>query len=319
MSSPVAESSSKKSTNGRLIPTLIGVASVVAPELTARWAQRVFLTPGRKPAKTAELAVLNTGHRFRVPFAGGRLAAWSWGEGPTVFLVHGWGTSAARMTPLVEPLLRNGFSVVAFDAPGHGQSDGTTSSVIQIAAALRAVAEWTAAGDAGSHAGAIGHSIGGAAIALAMKQGPRFRRVVFIGSPSSLEPSSQEEAARLGLTPKVAARMQERIETQFGMKWKEIAVERFLPDTEVPLLLIHDVGDLAIPVEESARIAKVWPGAERILTEGLGHNRILQDPEVLSRAAAFIAAGPASSPVRPRTSGSHKRTLERESSLAQRP
>ena len=312
MSQPANVNSRKKSTNDRVIPRIVAAMSMVAPEWTARWAERAFLTPGRKPAKPGELALLNTGHPFRVPFAGGHLAAWSWGEGPTVFLVHGWGVSAARMTPLVEPLLRNGFSVVAFDAPGHGLSHGMTSSVIEMAAALRAVVEWTAAGDAGSHAGAIGHSIGGAAIALAMKQGTRFRRAVFIGSPSSLEASSQEGAARSGLTPKVVARMQERIETRFAMKWREISIERFIPDPTVPLLLIHDVGDLEIPVEESARIATAWPGAERILTEGLGHNRILQDHEVHSRVAAFIAANPTPAPVRPRTSGSHKRTLERE-------
>lgn len=312
MSHPANDRSSKKSTNGRIVPKIINAASRMAPELTARWAERAFLTPGRRSSKVAELAALDDGHPFRVPFAGGHLAAWSWGDGPTVYLVHGWGFSAARMVPLVQPLLGNGFSVVAFDAPGHGLSDGKTSSVIEMAAALRAVVEWTGAGDGGDHAGAIGHSIGGAAIALAMKQGTRFRRAVFIGSPSSLETSSQESAARLGLTPRVVARMQERIEERFGMKWSEISVERFIPDPVVPLLLIHDVGDQEIPVEESARIAAVWPGAERILTEGLGHNRILQDAEVIARAAAFIAASPTPASVRPRTSGSQKRTVERE-------
>ncbi len=318
MAPPLSNRSGNKSTNGRLISAVLGSASAVAPGLTARWAERAFLSPRKRAVLPAELAVLKQGHRFRVPFAGGHLAAWSWGDGPTVYLVHGWGFSAARMTSFVAPLVRDGYSVVGFDAPGHGQSVGKTSSVVEIAAALRAVVEWTAAGDAGSHAGAIGHSIGGAAIAMAMKNGPRFRRVVFLGSPSSLEPSSKEDAARLGLSPKVVSMMQARIESRFGLKWKDIAVEKYLPDPVVPLLLIHDVGDQAIPVEESARIANVWPGAERILTEGLGHNRTLIDPDVLARAAAFIAGGSTASPVRRRTSGSHKRTLESERSPAQR-
>lgn len=302
-----------------MISVMARAASAIAPGLTARWAERVFLTPGRVPPRPAELARLESGHPFRVPFADGYLAAWSWGDGPTVFLSHGWAFSAARMTSLVEPLLRNGFSVVAHDAPGHGQSDGTTSSVVEMAAALRAVVEWTAAADAGaSHAGVIGHSIGGAAVALAMKLGLRFRKVVLIGSPASLAPSSHEGAARLGLSPAVISLMQDRIEKRLGVKWDQIAIEHLVPDPVVPLLLIHDAADPAIPVEDSARIARSWPGAERIITEGLGHNRILEDAEVVSRAAQFIATGALPVSVRPRTSGSHKRTAEREGSPVQR-
>lgn len=313
-----SQPSGQKSTNDRLISAAFGFASQVAPDLTARWAEKAFLTPGRKPPSPDELAILDRGHRFSVPFGGGHLAAWSWGDGPTVYLVHGWGVSAGRMTPLVDPLLRNGFSVVAFDAPGHGLSAGKTSSVIEIAAGFRAVVDWTAAGDAGSHAGAIGHSVGGSAIGMAMKHGPHFRRVVFIGSPSSLEARSREGATHLGLSSDVVSRMQTRIEGRFGIKWKELSVENYLPDPPVPLLLVHDVGDRSIPVEESARIAGIWPGAERLLTEGLGHNRILQEPEVIARAVAFIAHGPSTVSVRPRTSGSQKRTLERGGMPAQK-
>lgn len=291
--STAAEKRQDKSTNGRLIPALAGLASRVAPELTARWAERVFLTPGRRAPRPAESRALATGYRFRVPFGGGHLAAWSWGDGPTVFLAHGWGSSAARMTSFVEPLVGRGFSVVAWDGPGHGLSDGETSSVIELTAALRAVTEWTAAADAGAgHAGAIGHSIGGAAVALAGRQGVRFRRAVCIGTPSSLEPPSHEIMVRLGLSEEVRSRMQHRIERRFGIPWSRLAVRHALPDHPLPLLLIHDLGDQAVPVEESARIAEVWPGAERMLTQGLGHHRIVHDPRVVARATAFLAGIP---------------------------
>ena len=283
-----------KSTNDRMIPFVAGIASRIAPEFTARWAERAFLTPGRREARPGELRALATGYPFRVPFAGGHLAAWSWGDGPTVFLAHGWGGSAARMTSLVEPLVRRGFSAVAYDGPGHGRSDGNTSSIIELTAALRAVAEWTAAADAGaSHAGAIGHSIGGVAIALAGRQGVRFRRAVFIGTPSSLETPSHELMTLLGLSDEVRARMQRRIERRFGLVWSQLAVAHSLPDRPLPLLLVHDAGDQAVPVEESARIAQLWPGAERMITQGLGHHRIMHDPEVVARISGFIAGVPA--------------------------
>ncbi len=294
-----AESPQQNSTNGRLIPAIAGLASALAPGLSARLAERVFLTPGRRQPRPAEGRILAAGYHFRVPFGQGRLAAWSWGDGPTVFLLHGWGSSAGRMTSFVDPLVRAGFSVVAFDGPGHGGSDGRTSSVIELTAALRAVTEWTAAADAArGHAGAIGHSIGGVVIALAGRQGVRFHRAVFLGSPSSLETPSHEFVARLGLSAEVSARMQQNIERRFGVAWRELAIIRAVPETRVPLLVVHDAGDQAVPVEESARIVAAWPGAERLVTEGLGHHRILQDPDVVARATAFIAGVPA--PVPPR-------------------
>jgi len=293
MSPGSPESRPHNSTNGRLIPAAAALASRLAPALTARWAERMFLTPGRRAPRAVEARVLATGHHFRVPFAGGHLAAWSWGDGPTVFLTHGWGSSAARMTSFVDPLVRAGFSVVAFDGPGHGRSDGRTSSVIELTAALRAVAEWTAAADAGAgHAGAIGHSIGGVAIALAGRQGMRVRRAVFIGSPASLEAPSHELVERLGLSAEVRARMQRSIERHFGVAWSELAITRAIPVGPVPLLLVHDMGDQAVPVAESERIAAAWPGAERLVTEGLGHHRILHDLSVVARATAFLSGAP---------------------------
>src|SRR6266850_7474053 len=286
-----------KSTNGRAEQRDQGirrrstrVLSELWPGLVARWAEQVFLTPGRKTLSPAEQVMLATGHRFSVPVAGKRLAAWSWGDGPTVFLVHGWGSSAGRMTSFVDPLVRAGFSAVAFDGPGHGESEGTTSSIVEMAQALRAMTEWTAAADAvRGHAGAIGHSMGGGAIALASHQGLVFKRAVFLATPADLETPSREFAAREGLTTEAVLRMQDRIETRFALKWRDLALPRLVPERPFPLLLVHDTDDATVPVSEAAVIASAWPGAERMVTTGLGHHRIVHDPTVVRQVVAFLS------------------------------
>jgi pimeloyl-ACP methyl ester carboxylesterase len=288
----------------------VGLAARFAPALTARWAERVFLTPGRRTPSAAERAALATGYRFSVPFAATRLAAWSWGDGPTVFLVHGWGGSAARMTSFVGPLLAAGYSVVAFDGPGHGASDGSTSSVVEMALALRAVTEWTAAADAvRGHPAAIGHSIGGAAIALAASQGVPFRRMAFIGTPADLESPSRSFATGLGLPPEVVSRMQARIERRFGIRWRDLAVPRLAPSAPAPLLVVHDRQDAAVPATEAERIAQSWPGSQQLTTTGLGHHRILHDPGVVRAVVEFVA-GPRER--RRRGSGRHSGEFGRE-------
>ena len=45
------------------------------------------------------------------------------GQGPTVLLVHGLGTSLVTWQRNVEPLVAAGYRVLALDLPGHGDSD----------------------------------------------------------------------------------------------------------------------------------------------------------------------------------------------------
>jgi pimeloyl-ACP methyl ester carboxylesterase len=79
-----------------------------------------------------------TGHRFSLSSGGQKLAVWSWGDGPTALLLHGWAGRSEQLAAFVRPLLAAGFSVIAPDAPGHGDSSGRTSSILAFADALEA-------------------------------------------------------------------------------------------------------------------------------------------------------------------------------------
>ncbi|MFW6193451.1 MAG: alpha/beta hydrolase [Gemmatimonadota bacterium] len=61
------------------------------------------------------------------------MATYAWGEeGPTVLLVHGWSSHTGHMTGFVDPLLRRGFRVVAFDGPAHGRSPGARTDIFEL-------------------------------------------------------------------------------------------------------------------------------------------------------------------------------------------
>src|SRR5215468_8096629 len=128
-----AQSVPKKSTSVRLLQsalrTTFPVLSAVAPPLAARLAGRLFATPPRHKTSEREWIVLSRATPGRVRCGRRTIATWSWGEGPTVLLVHGWGSRGARLHSFVEPLVAAGYRVVAFDAPGHGDTAGRTSSL----------------------------------------------------------------------------------------------------------------------------------------------------------------------------------------------
>jgi pimeloyl-ACP methyl ester carboxylesterase len=245
----------------------------------------MFFTPP-PPRRSSGLAALRDAEPIAVVVAGRRVAAWRWGRGPAIALLHGWGGRAAQLTSFVEPLVARGFSVVALDAPGHGSSDRGRSSAPQFARALRAVAD-----SVGGLHGVVAHSLGAAAVALALRDGLRVARVVLLAAAAEPPLWVERFAVRFGLPPHVVAEMRRRSERRIGMSWRELNVPALARGFEAPLLLVHDRDDLEVPIGNAAAIADAWPRATLVETRGLGHNGLLRDPEVAARAAEFLAQG----------------------------
>jgi pimeloyl-ACP methyl ester carboxylesterase len=255
-----------------------------APGVGAALAERLFFTPPRTTLTPPIRDVLAAGRRFHVTVDDARVAAWTWGHGPAVALVHGWGGRGGRLAAtFVEPLVASGCSVVTFDAPGHGASEGKLSSMPQVARALRAIADAT-----GSIHAILAHSMGGSASTLAMSGGLQVERAVFIAPAADPARFAAEFANTLGLSPAALARMQRRSEARLRFRWSDLNVPRMAARLSAPLLVLHDRDDATVPWEEGAEIAAAWPGAVLVTTTGLGHREIVHDPGVVAKAVAFI-------------------------------
>jgi pimeloyl-ACP methyl ester carboxylesterase len=255
----------------------------VAPDVAARWAMELFFTPRGRRGSPRVNAFLSAGRRFDVDVDGERVAAWSWGDGPSVFLVHGWAGVGGQLAAFAPPLVAAGFRVVTFDAPGHGASDGRRSSIVRFASAFRAVA----AREGRPHA-AIAHSLGAPATLRAILQGERLERVVFLGPTGGPRDWAERFQKSLGISAPVMQKMRERSERWLGARWEEFDVPRLARDQTAPLLIFHDRQDADVPWSDGAAIAREWPGARLITTTGLGHRRILRDERVVREAVAFV-------------------------------
>ena len=155
----------------RLARAALQTAFLVSNDLGASFAERLFTTPRRYTRPSRERAVLASGTHFEVDvllrsprWAGRttRVATWRWGTGPTVLLVHGWEGRGSQLGSFVAPLVAAGMSVVAFDAPAHGDSPGHRLYLTDHA---DAVADMVAA--IGPVHAIVAHSFGAAAVLLA--------------------------------------------------------------------------------------------------------------------------------------------------------
>lgn len=216
---------------------------------------------------------------------------------PVAYLVHGWGGWWQQLSNLVMPLVGSGFRVVAFDAPSHGSSGGgafgpTSTTVVEMAEAFTSVV--TAFGPAGV---VVAHSLGAQVATWAREFGVEPRGYVFVAPMVSVEPIVESFGRMLGLGARRRARLAMRVEQRIGVPMAELnLVARARRDgPHLPsMLAIHDLADSETPAAGSIALTEQWPESDLMLTEDLGHRRVLWEPSVVRSAVRFAqdAAGP---------------------------
>ena len=206
-------------------------------------------------------------------------------RGP-VLLVHGWAGRGAQLGAFVAPLLERGHAVVAFDGPAHGRSPGWQTNPLDFAAAVQRVAEHVGPLDA-----VVAHSFGAVATTIALGGGLAAARVAYLGATSGADQAVRGFARILALPDAVVRDLRRRLEGRFGADiWQRISTVAIAPRLwGVPALVVHDTEDRDVPHAAAAALADAWPGAELVTTRGLGHRRILRDPEVIARVVSFLS------------------------------
>ncbi|MCG6969177.1 MAG: alpha/beta hydrolase [Gammaproteobacteria bacterium] len=294
MSHPVNEANLHTIPRPRKTPCLVtwlkwcfAVLNRVSPRWGARLAYRLWFTSPRFDEPERERRWREKAHSFFLPHEHGPLAVYQWGQGPAVVLVHGWSGRGAQLGAFAQPLVQRGFSVVAFDAPGHGQSQGKQTNVFEVAAALAAVAEKT-----GPVCAIIAHSFGTMATTLAIQQGLQLDKIVCISAPTSGLFLVESFCETFALSQTTMTLFKHRLEKEFGTDlWQRIASDQQVTNSRIPALIIHDKDDRDVPWQWSEHLAKAWPSSHLWLTHGLGHRRILRNPAVVDAVSEFIVSG----------------------------
>lgn len=263
---------------------------IVSPPLAARLARRAFLTPPprRRSKSAAERDCLQAGERKAIPGLPG-LVVRSWGQGPAVLLVHGWGGRSGQLHAFVPPLVEAGYRVVALDGPAHGESPGARTDMMHFSDAIRTLAADLAAVPDGLHA-VIAHSFGAACTLYALQSSPAVK-LVLISCPPHAIWATERFGAVLRIPASTLSRMRELIarEHQHRFRWEELSLVTLAARCPSEVLVVHDEQDLLVPYEESAReILRAAPWLEHLATQGLGHRGVLAAPAVIARVCEFL-------------------------------
>lgn len=264
----------------------------VAPVLGSRWAVELWCTPPVLESALRMPPGVSAGSPTEAYWDGHRVAGEEWGEGPPIYLVHGWGGQRPHLAVFVKPLVEAGYRVIAFDLPSHNDSDpgelapGRTTAT-ECADAIAAMIE--AHGPAYA---VVAHSLGANATALAAAQGAPVGRLVFLAPMGDFPLYLDLFAARHGFGRRILKGLHRRLEKRINMPLEETNMTRIGRRANYPpLLLIHDPDDPDSPYAASQRLAAAWQGARLVTTRGLGrlaHYRILRHRPAIRAGLEFI-------------------------------
>lgn len=252
----------------------------LAPEMTGNIVEHLFFTPRRLPVPTRYEHLFEEADTYTQLWAGNqRIPVYSWGFGPTVLMVHGWSGSGIQFGAFVGPLVKAGYRVVIYDAPAHGRAEGLQTNLLEMSEAVQRVAE-----SFGPLKAVVAHSIGCLAWARAMADGVESEHTFMLAPPRDLDSVVTGFGQLLGLSPKLVSGQRLRMEKRFGESvWQQFSIEDLAPELSGQALVFADHDDLQIPLSQSQWVQEQWEGAQIVLTEGLGHFRLLWHPQVVER------------------------------------
>jgi pimeloyl-ACP methyl ester carboxylesterase len=215
------------------------------------------------------------------------IVTYAWGDGSRpVLLVHGWRSRASRYYAFVARLVELGYTPVSYDAPGHGDTPGPAGTILDHQRIIN-----TLAAKYGAFEGVIAHSLGVPFALYALREGVMARRVVTISGFGRFDYLADAFCRELGLGPKANRALRRSIERGLFAGDREIWTKYSAGPGEVDLLMIHnDEDDVVDPEQAPLLLAAYGPKARFRQTNGLGHRRIMVDPDVIAEAVAFVSS-----------------------------
>ena len=258
-----------------------------APAQAARLALRLFDTP-LPPRLLQRRPPMAPWQGLTLPFETRRLQLWHRPDGanrPRVLLLHGWSGQAAQLRGLAQACWDAGLSPHVLDWPAHGHSSGWRTDIAQWQRALQVLTV-----EQGPWVGIAAHSIGALAAAHGVARGLPVQRLALLACSAPPRHLLEGFVASFGLGTAVRERLRQALEARArpGLAGFEPAwLGRRL---QLPVLLVHDRQDRAVPAAYSEALAAALPEATLHLTEGLGHRRLLDDAGVQRQVAAWLAA-----------------------------
>jgi len=248
------------------------------PTISKIITKRAFFTPAKYRINSAERSYLEHATAFEISVHDKTIQCWKWGRGPGILLVHGWSGRGIQLHGFIEPLIRAGYAVFTFDGPGHGESQGKTSSYFELTDAVRA---FISSSNGNNIKGVIAYSLGGSAVINGLAKENHSLEAVLIAPALKLKDVLHNTFTHHGVPQPIYQNLISKLEHKFGYNMHRDDPHKLVKEITPKILIVHDRNDLVIPYIDSKEVAEQIENVVLHTTRGLGHKRILNDSSVI--------------------------------------
>ncbi|QCX39840.1 alpha/beta hydrolase [Aureibaculum algae] len=262
------------------------ILQLFSNKLAANFAIKLFTTPPKFKTPEREEMMRKSAKNIlvNIPSIQKDVNVYEYGFSKTkVLLVHGWAGRGTQLYEIADKLLENGMMVISFDLPAHGLSSGKTTNMLEAIATIEYLNE-----KFGPFEAAIGHSFGGISLSAALAKKTFINKLIIIGVESSNNKFLDLFVKKLKLKPKISELMKAQIRSKFKVDLESLAANTSSKKVTIPTLVVHDIEDYDADVSSAYKIRQNLSNGELLITNGLGHRRILREPKIIGKIIKFI-------------------------------
>ncbi|MGG5576801.1 alpha/beta hydrolase [Myroides sp. C15-4] len=256
--------------------------------LAAKFAQNLFITPikFKTPKREKEMLTKSKRTKLYVHAIKKDIVVYEYGinkkANKKALLIHGWNGRGTQLVTIANILIRQGYDIVSFDAPGHGLAPKTKTNLTEFIASAFEIEKQFGPFDL-----IVGHSLGGMTTMNALRDGLKAKQAVIIGSGDVVQDVIEDFVKQIQLKPQIANIIKMRFEKQFNRTMDSYCVHKAAAEIHIPVLIIHDEDDIDVPIKAAYQIKKHAPNSQLMVTSGLGHRKVLGDKKVIERIRDF--------------------------------
>ena len=244
----------------------------VAPKHAHNTAKKLLLTPVRLTNKNPEPAGLV---KQTLMCREGLLQTYSLGRGPIWILTHGWSGSANQFLPLMEHIAKQGYTALAYDHPGHGESEGSVGHIPAFVHGLATVLDNT-----GEVKGLIGHSMGTASAIECQHPHLANKPFLLIAPVLNYVENLRNSIARSGYSMRLFDSVVREVEQQYEYPLADVNPLQKLAQRNAKTIIVHDPSDRFAEYLHSEKAASSMNEVTLISAQGQGHGRIMKSKPV---------------------------------------
>jgi pimeloyl-ACP methyl ester carboxylesterase len=271
----------------KLIRFSFNTLGYLFPKQAGKLAYRLFSTPRVRAKHRTSDDLLESARIFDFMYGKQMLKGYEWGYGGrTILLVHGWESRGTALRYFVPQLLDQGFRVVAFDGPAHGNSDGKRTNLLHFAGAVKAILK-----QIGGAYGIITHSFGGASTVFALDRlmpDTEIEKLVLIGVPDKMENVLQDAINTLKIPSTAARSFMRYVEQKVKFSVESVSLSQTDLKNVNEVLIVHDEKDAVVPITEARSVLSAWANAKLLISKDYGHYRLMKNPDLISKIVRFM-------------------------------